>query len=55
MDERIKEFYDLLMKEEPFSGMLKYYDYGNFVEFVVSRWGDVCTYRVYQNGEITAR
>ena len=30
-------------------------DYGNCVEFVVSRWGDICTYRVYKNGEITAR
>lgn len=38
-----------------FSGILDARDYGSCVELVVNRWGDTCTFRVYNNGEITER
>lgn len=34
------------------SDLYDYYDAGDFVELVVDRWGDTCTYRVYNNGDI---
>lgn len=34
------------------SNLYDYYDAGDFVELVVNRYGDTCTYRVYNNGDI---
>ena len=31
------------------------YETKDFIEFVVGRWGDTCTYRVYNNGEVYER
>ncbi len=38
-----------------FSEVLRAYDYGEFVEVLVNRWGDICTYRIYNNGEIVEK
>lgn len=37
------------------SKLYDYYDAGDFVELVVSRYGDTCTYRVYNNGDIVEK
>lgn len=44
-----------LDKIPSFSELLKVYDYGDCIEFVVNRWGDICTFRVYNNGEVCER
>lgn len=38
-----------------YSELIKVYEYKDCVEVVVNRWGDVCTYRVYDNGEVCER
>ncbi len=35
-----------------YSKVLRVYDLGDCVEAIVERWGDVCTYRVYNDGRI---
>ena len=37
------------------SDVYDYYETRDFVELVVNRWGDTCTYRIYDNGEINIR
>ena len=37
------------------SKLYDYFDAGDFVELVVSRYGDTCTYRVYNNGDIVEK
>lgn len=44
-----------LDKIPSFSELLKVYNYGDCIEFVVNRWGDICTFRVYSNGEVCER
>ena len=38
-----------------FLEVIRVSDYGECIEFVVNRWGDICTFRVYNNGEICER
>lgn len=38
-----------------YSKLLAVYDLGNFLEVQVDRWGDLCTYRIYKNGDVTIR
>lgn len=38
-----------------FSQLLSYHDLGSCGELVVNRYGDVVTFRVYENGEVTSR
>ena len=38
-----------------YSELIKVYEYKDCVEVVVNRWGDVCTYRVYDNGKVCER
>jgi hypothetical protein len=35
-----------------YSKLLSWYECRDFVEVVVDRWGDVSTYRIYDNGEV---
>ena len=44
-----------LDKIPSFSELLKVYNLGDCFEFVVNRWGDICTFRVYNNGEVVER
>ena len=44
-----------LDKIPDFSELLAACDFGDCVEFVVNRWGDVCTYRVYNDGSVCER
>lgn len=44
-----------LDKIPSFSELLKVYEYKDCIEFVVNRWGDICTFRVYSNGEVYER
>lgn len=38
-----------------YSELYRVYEMRDFVECVVNRWGDTCTYRIYDNGEIYER
>lgn len=35
-----------------FSDLYSCHTYRDCIEFVVGRWGDTCTFRVYSNGEV---
>lgn len=52
MSKRVKEAKKLIPN---YSKLLKYTDYGDFVELIVNRWGDVCVFRVYNNGDVTEK
>lgn len=43
------------LKKISCSGVYNWYETRDFVELVVDKWGDTCTYRIYDNGEITER
>lgn len=51
LSKRAKEALDHIS----FSKLLRIYEYGDFVEATVDRWGDVCTFRIYNNGDVTER
>lgn len=38
-----------------YSKVLSIYEAKEFVEIVVNRWGDICLFRVYNNGMVTER
>lgn len=44
-----------LDKIPSYSELLSAYDLGDCIEFTIDRWGDVCTYRVYNNGNVCER
>lgn len=48
MPKRVKE----ALKQIDYSKLYDYYNGKDFVELVLSRYGDTCTYRVYDNGDI---
>ena len=52
LTEKMKKALD---KIPSYSELLSAYDLGDCVEFTINRWGDVCTYRVYNNGNVYAR
>lgn len=37
------------------SEVIRYYEYRDCVELVVNKWGDVITYRIYDNGDVFER
>ena len=41
-----------LNKIPSYSELLAAHDFGDCVEFIVNRWGDTCTYRVYNDGSV---
>ena len=45
----------LLKKNIDFSRIIEVFNAGRFWEFVVSCYGDIKTFRVYENGSITER
>lgn len=51
LSKRVKE----ALSHIDYSKLYDYYETRDFVELVVSRYGDTCTYRVYNNGDITER
>ena len=51
MPKRVKE----ALKKISYSKLFNWYEGKDFIELIVSRWGDTCTYRIYDNGEITER
>lgn len=51
LPKRVKE----ALKQIDCSKLYDYYNGKDFVELVVSRYGDTCTYRVYDNGDIYER
>ena len=51
----IKKAQETLLERVSVSRIIEVSDFGDCVQFVVDRWGDICTFRVYRNGEITER
>lgn len=47
-----KRIEEALKKIPSCSKVYDAYDEGDFVEVTVNRWGDTCTYRVYNDGDI---
>ena len=43
------------LKKLDYKTVLDVYEARDFVEITVDRWGDVCKYRVYDNGEVYER
>ena len=41
-----------LNKIPSYSELLSARDFGDCFEFIVNRWGDTCTYRVYNDGSV---
>lgn len=50
-----KEQKKAMEKLPSFSELYSCRTYRDCIEFVVGRWGDTCTYRVYNNGEVTEK
>lgn len=42
---------EFFKKEVSYSKLYDHYKWPDYDEFIVSRWGDTCTYRVYGNNE----
>ena len=51
----IRKATKILNDKYDFSQLLSSHDLGSCAELTVNRYGDVITFRVYENGEITAR
>lgn len=51
---KVKKAIYKLKQETQVDKVLDSYDAGNFVEITIRQGGDVNTYRVYNNGAITA-
>lgn len=43
------------LKQISYSKLYRVYESREFIEVVVDRWGDACTFRIYNNGDITER
>lgn len=52
---KVKKAISRLKQETQVDKVLDSYDAGSFVEITIRQGGDVNTYRVYNNGAITAR
>lgn len=46
---------EAMNKIPDFSELYSCHSYRDCIEFVVNRWGDVCTYRVYNNGDVVEK
>lgn len=46
---------EALNKIPDFSELYSCHTYRDCIEFVVKRWGDTCTFRVYNNGEVVEK
>ena len=51
----MEEAKDILWESTPADTILDIYLTGSYIEFTCRAGGDVCTYRVYNNGTITER
>ena len=51
----MEEAKDILWESTPADTILDIYQTGSYIEFTCRAGGDVCTYRVYNNGTITER
>lgn len=51
----VKKAEKVLLERISVSRIIETHDFKDCVEFVVDRWGDICTFRVYRNGDVTER